>query len=178
MKAKNKKIFNICMTCLLTITISAGTATYVNVSEKKFEDDATTINSDEIVFEDGSKISVDNGSINNVPKDIFDSDFYKKTYYVHRNDKRIILSQNKKVDGYDLLGIYSSRSSADAVTYMIIDNGDGTSLYKIISYDDMEKLNNNIMFYIVDENTPEDLTGVFVPDVSINSVDYSKKYIR
>lgn len=166
------------MTCLLTITISAGTATYVNVSEKKFEDDTTTISSDEKIFDTGKVIYVKNDLIDNIPKDIFDNGFYKKTYYVHRNDKRTILSQNKKVDGYDLLGVYASRSSADAVTYMIRDNGDGTSFYKIVSYDDMEKLNNDITFYIVDENTPENLTGAFVPDVSINSVGYSKNYIK
>ncbi len=178
MKEKNKKIFNICMTCLLTITVSAVATTYVNMDEKDFEDDTTAINSNEIVFEDGNEIDVDNDLTNDVPKDIYDSDFYKKTYYVHRNDKRTILSQNEKVDGYDLLGVYASRSSADAVLYMIIDNGDGTSFYKIVSYDDMEKLNNNITFYIVDENTPENLTGAFVPDVSINSVGHSKNYSK
>ncbi len=61
---------------------------------------------------------------------------------------------------------------------MIIENGDDTVTYKVLSYDDLEKFNDSRLFelYVIDENSPEGLTGAFVPDISINEIGYSKNY--
>ncbi len=120
------------------------------------------------------EVTVDSNT--DILSDEYDSDFSKKTYYVHSNDKRKILSQQEIVEGYTLIGVYSSRSSADAIVFMVIDNGNGTNTYKCLSYDDLEKMENydELELYVIDQYSPEELTGAFIPDASINKIVSTK----
>lgn len=107
-----------------------------------------------------------------------DFDPLKMVYYVHKNDKRTIISTSKYVKGYDCLGEYNSRSSAEELFYIAYSNDRGeTTNYSIISYDDIEKDNRKIFEYVsdlalIDENSPEEVTA-FIPECSIDKIDTS-----
>lgn len=107
-----------------------------------------------------------------------DFDPVKTIYYVHKNDKRTIISTSKYVNGYDCLGEYNSMSSAEEIFYIqySTDRGETTN-YTTISYDDIEKDNHKIFEYlndlaIIDENSPEEVTA-FIPECSIDKIDTS-----
>ena len=107
-----------------------------------------------------------------------DFDTVKNTYYVHKNNNRTIISENKYINGYECLGIYNSRSSSDAIFYYEISNSDNLVTYQIVSYDDIQgkKSPFNIIsdLTLIDENAPEGVSA-FVPQDSIDDVNrYAK----
>lgn len=178
MKNKNEEVLALGMSVLMLFSALTLPGCSAN---KNYEKTDTTKPS----FSDGvlepvttKELTLDSDSAKNILSDEYDSDFHLKNYYVHSNGKRTILSQNESVDGYDLLGIYISRSASDAIIYMIIDNGDGTITYKIIDYDELDKIpdRESLKLYVIDEKSPEELTGAFVPSVSIGEIGYSKNY--
>lgn len=107
-----------------------------------------------------------------------DFDSFKTTYYVHKNDKRTIISTNKHIEGYDCLGKYNSTSSAEELFYIKYSTNRGETInYTTISYDDIEKDNNKIFEYVSDfglinEDSPEEVTA-FIPECSIDKIDTS-----
>lgn len=175
MKNKTKKRLLICLACLIALTGSVSLTSYLS-REDKYVDDAPSASNSMPEDTTIKEFTADKKLANNIYSDKYDESFNKKTYYVHSNDKRTILSQLEEVEGYELLGTYSSRSSADAVVYTIIDNGDGTVTYKVLSYDDLEKIGNRdaFDFYVFDQYTPDGLTASFIPDVSIVNDGYAK----
>lgn len=178
MKIKNKKVLALCMTFLITISASTLTGCSSNKNQEKNDTTKSSFSDDELEPVTTKELTLDIDSAKNILSDKYNEDFTERTYYVHKSDKRTILSQNKSVEGYELLGTYVSRSSSDAIVYMIIENDDNTVTYKVLSYDDLEKFNDSSLLelYVIDENSPEGLTGAFVPYVSINELGYAKSY--
>lgn len=157
MNTKNKKIIALGLsTVLLTTGLTLFSATYLNNEISYVDEDNSP-----------SKSNPD------IASDKFDNSFHDKVYYVHRNDNRTILSQQERVEGYECLGIYSSKSSAEVICY-VVENDNDTISYRTVSYDDLEgKIDEYDNIYVIDEKSPSSLDA-FVPDCSINMQGYSK----
>lgn len=107
-----------------------------------------------------------------------DFDYQNKTYYVHSNDVRTIVSSKKHVDGYDCLGIYDSKNSADAVFYYEVSDSTGISKFVPVSYDELQEDKNPLDVVddlaLIDETSPEEVSA-YVPGPSIAPLnDYAK----
>lgn len=176
---KNEKIMAFGVAVLMVLSTASLTSCSSN---KKQEENNTKPSFSDNVSEPVTtkELTLDSDSAKNILSDKYDGEFNERTYYVHSNDKRTILSQNENVDGYNLLGVYISRSSSDAIVYMIIDNGDNTVTYKVLDYDVLDKIpdRDSLALYVIDENSPEGLTGAFVPNVSIDEIGYSKNMVN
>lgn len=178
MKNKNKKVLALGMSALMIFSASTLTGCSANKNQEKTDTTKSTFSDDALEPVTTKELTLDSESAKNILSDKYDENFVKRTYYVHSNDKRTILSQNESVAGYDLLGIYISRSASDAIIYMIKDNGDGTITYKALDYDELDKIpdRESLKLYVIDENSPEGLNGAFVPPISIDEIGYSKNY--
>ena len=159
-ESKNKLISGI-----LTLAIGATGVTAFNISYNKDVNFKRQTNK----FICSTFLDIDYS----VPNGIKYSDFNSNdVYYVHRNDKRTIISSNKYVEGYNCLGLYDSNSSADAIFYITYSTDGGETLCcKPISYDDIEKDNYRIFQFVndlalIDENSP-DSACAFIPEHSI-----------
>lgn len=107
-----------------------------------------------------------------------DFDYQNKTYYVHSNDKRTIVSDKNSIDGYECLGIYDSKNSADAIFYYIVSDSTGAYEFNTVSYDDLQNDKNPLDVLddlaLIDESSPEEVSA-YVPEPSIAPLnDYAK----
>ena len=104
----------------------------------------------------------------------FDDEFNRRTFYVQKNDDSTILSLNKDVEGYNLMGIYSSKSSSDKVLYIFNSN---TKKVMAVDYDYLEGhvLEEGDNVYVITEDAPESVKkDAFIPECSIDKIGYSK----
>lgn len=115
-----------------------------------------------------------------IPDGVKYSDFNygEKTYYVHKKDSKVIVSDKEYVKDYECLGIYDSKNSADAIFYYKISNGTDMYAYEVVSYDDIEgnKSPFNVLddVTLIDENSPDEVSA-YVPEPSIKPLgDYAK----
>ena len=86
----------------------------------------------------------------------------------------MILSLNKEVEGYSLIGIYSSKSSSDKVLYIFNSN---TKKVMAVDYDYLEehKLEDGDNVYVITEYAPESVKkDAFIPECSIDETGYEK----
>lgn len=104
----------------------------------------------------------------------FDDEFNRRTFYVQKKDDSTILSLNKEVEGYNLMGTYSSKSSSDKVLYIFNSN---TKKVMAVDYDYLEehKPEDGDNVYVITEDAPESVKkDAFIPECSIDKIGYTK----
>ena len=162
MDKKTKKI--ICAIGIVTImtgTFAAITPTVIKNDERYTDADSY---SDYYTYDDISPVN----------QLTFNDEFNRRTFYVQKKDDSTILSLNKEVEGYNLIGIYSSRSSSDKVLYIF--NSD-TKKMMAVDYDYLEehKLEVGDNVYVITEYAPEIIKkDAFIPECSIDETGYEK----
>ena len=167
MNEKSKKTLSFCLGCL--IVLGGAQAVYEYNNDIEFEREVNSFITSKFF---DKTYSIPNG------KKYSDFNTLKETYYVYKNDKRVILSTNPNLDGYECLGIYDSKNSADAVFYYAVVSSADMVAYDVVSYDDLEgrKSPLNIIddVTLIDENSPEEVSA-YIPEPSIRPIDdYSK----
>lgn len=134
---------------------------------------------DGLSYVDGDRKKEDDLGANYFPlikSTVFDDSFSDKTFYVQQNGDVRVLSLNKQINGYENIGVYSSKSSADKVFYVATSDKDGVYHFEAVSYDELENVYGyDNMIFVIDEYAPNFiLEESFIPDESIVQ-GYSKK---
>ncbi len=178
MKIKDKRFMAILMSSLIflsSLTISGCSSDKTEEQNENITTSFSDADSESLVVKRDTnyetivnETTVDAETIKNIKLEKYDNDFGKKTYYVHSNGNRTILSQNDYVENYDLEAEYTSFSSFESIVFMIIDNKDGTLTCETVSFDDMAEMSNRdeIEFYIINEDSPVD---AFIPLIRVNN---------
>lgn len=162
MDKKTKKI--IC--AIGVVTIMTGTFAAISPSVIKNDERYTDADSysDYYTYDDISPVN----------QLTFNDEFNRRTFYVQKKDDSTILSLNKEVEGYNLIGIYSSKSSSDKVLYIFNSN---TKKVMAVDYDYLEehKLEDGDNVYVITEDAPESVKkDAFIPECSIDETGYEK----
>ena len=162
MDKKTKKIiWAIGIVTIMTGTFTAITPTVIKNDERYTDADSY---SDYYTYDDISPVN----------QLTFNDEFNRRTFYVQKKDDSTILSLNKEVEGYNLIGIYSSKSSSDKVLYIFNSN---TKKVMAVDYDYLEehKLEDGDNVYVITEDAPESVKkDAFIPECSIDKIGYTK----
>lgn len=167
MNEKTKKSLAVCLSSLMvlgTIESIYQYKTNINVERQMNRFIASTFLDNNYSVPNGTKYS--------------DFDTTKETYYVLKKDNRTILSTNPTLVGYECLGMYDSKNSADAIFYYTVVSSADMVCHKVVSYDELEGKKSPLHIIddvtLIDENAPEDVSA-FIPEPSIVPItDYAK----